>query len=235
MSIWSMFLLAVGLSMDAFAVAVCKGLATRKLDGRKIATVGLWFGGFQALMSLLGCLLGTAFEPYIAPIDHWVAFVLLGLIGANMIRESRSKEDTEVDASYGFRPMLLMAVATSIDALAAGIAIAYLPAVACIGATTFVLSCAGVKVGNAFGARFKGAARAVRRRDTDPAGDADAAGTSGNPRLAEGRRAGGPSPRGALSPLFRGRRAPARKESLASFREVVYNKSVKSRGKEIFP
>ena len=118
MSFWSLLLLAVGLSMDAFAVAVCKGLATRKLDGRKMAIVGLWFGGFQALMPLLGYLLGTAFEQYITAFDHWIAFVLLGLIGANMIRESALEGRRGGDASYSFRPMLVMAVATSIDALA---------------------------------------------------------------------------------------------------------------------
>ena len=163
MSFWSLLLLAVGLSMDAFAVAVCKGLATRKLDGRKMVTAGLWFGGFQALMPLLGYLLGSAFERYITAFDHWIAFILLGLIGANMIRESRSKEVEEVDASYAFRPMLIMAIATSIDALAVGITFAFLQvnilsAVACIGITTFVLSCVGVKVGNVFGARYKSTA-----------------------------------------------------------------------------
>ncbi len=166
MSFWSLLLLAVGLSMDAFAVAVCKGLATRKLDGRKMAIVGLWFGGFQALMPLLGYLLGTAFEQYITAFDHWIAFVLLGFIGANMIRESRSKDAEEVDASYSFRPMLVMAVATSIDALAVGITFAFLQvnigvAVACIGVTTFALSCVGVRVGNAFGARYKSTAELV--------------------------------------------------------------------------
>ena len=151
MSFWSLLLLAVGLSMDAFAVAVCKGLATLKLDGRKMVTAGLWFGGFQALMPLLGYLLGSAFERYITAFDHWIAFILLGLIGANMIRESRSKEVEEVDASYAFRPMLV------------GITFAFLQvnilsAVACIGITTFVLSCIGVKVGNVFGARYKSTA-----------------------------------------------------------------------------
>lgn len=163
MSFVSLFFLAVGLSMDAFAVAVCKGLATRELKFKHIILAGLWFGGFQALMPAIGYLLGAAFEQYISAIDHWVAFVLLGLIGANMIRESRSKEEETVDASYSFKPMLLMAVATSIDALTAGIPLAslnvnILAATSFIGATTFVFSAAGVWVGHLFGSRFKSAA-----------------------------------------------------------------------------
>lgn len=163
MNIVDLFLLAVGLSMDAFAVAICKGLATRELNLKKMAIVGLWFGGFQALMPTLGYILGSAFEQYIVEFDHWIAFILLGAIGANMIRESRSKDDEEVDASFAFRPMLLMAVATSIDALAVGINFAFLQvniltAASFIGVTTFVLSAAGVKIGNVFGARYKSTA-----------------------------------------------------------------------------
>lgn len=156
MSFWSLLLLAVGLSMDAFAVAVCKGLATRKLDGRKMVTAGLWFGGFQALMPLLGYLLGSAFERYITAFDHWIAFILLGLIGANMIRESRSKEVEEVDASYAFRPMLIMAIATSIDALAVGVSLAALDirittAASFIACVTFLCCVAGHAIGAKFG------------------------------------------------------------------------------------
>jgi len=163
MNVFDLFLLAVGLSMDAFAVAVCKGLSTRELDFKKMAIVGLWFGGFQALMPVLGYLLGSAFEQYIVEFDHWIAFILLGIIGANMIRESRDKECEVVDASFAFKPMLLMAVATSIDALAVGINFAFLQvsillAASFIGVTTFVLSAAGVKIGNVFGARYKSAA-----------------------------------------------------------------------------
>ena len=163
MSFVSLFLLAVGLSMDAFAVAVCKGLATRSLDWKKMGLVGLWFGGFQALMPVIGYLLGSTFEQYITTFDHWIAFILLGLIGVNMIREALSKEDEAVDASFAFKPMLLMAVATSIDALAVGITFAFLQvnilvAASFIGATTFLLSALGVWIGHLFGAKYKSAA-----------------------------------------------------------------------------
>lgn len=165
MSFISLFLLAIGLSMDAFAVAVCKGLATRDLKWKHLVIVGLWFGAFQALMPTIGYFLGSVFEQYITAVDHWVAFILLGLIGGNMIREARSCgcEDDEVDASFAFKPMLLMAIATSIDALAAGIPLPALDvniimAASFIGVCTFTLSAIGVKVGNIFGKRFKKAA-----------------------------------------------------------------------------
>lgn len=157
-----LFLIAVGLSMDAFAVAVCKGLSVQKLGWKHYLAVGLWFGGFQALMPSVGYLLGTTFEKYITSVDHWVAFVLLCLIGGNMLKEGFSKEEEkEADASFGFKSMLLLAVATSIDALAVGITLALLPevnifsAVGLIGATTFVLSALGLKVGNIFGLKYK--------------------------------------------------------------------------------
>ena len=161
MDIISLLLLAVGLSMDAFAVSVCKGLALKKVSLRHMCIVGAWFGGFQALMPSLGYLLGSRFEQYITAIDHWIAFVLLVLIGANMIREALSKEEAEeANASLAFKTMMLMAVATSIDALAVGITFAFLsvhivPAALTIGATTFLLSAAGVKVGSVFGLRYK--------------------------------------------------------------------------------
>lgn len=165
MSFISLLLLAIGLSMDAFAVAVCKGLATRDLKWKHMVIVGLWFGAFQALMPTIGYFLGSVFEQYITAVDHWVAFILLGLIGGNMIREARSCdcEDDEVDASFAFKPMLLMAIATSIDALAAGIPLPALKvniimAASFIGVCTFTLSAIGVKVGNIFGKRFKKAA-----------------------------------------------------------------------------
>lgn len=166
MNFISIFLLAIGLSMDAFAVAVCKGLATQKLDWKKMAIVGLWFGGFQALMPLIGYLLGTSFEQYIIAFDHWIAFALLALIGLNMIHESRSKEEETVDASFAFKPMLIMAIATSIDALAVGITLALRQvnvafAATTIGATTFVVSAIGVKVGNLFGSKYKSTAEMV--------------------------------------------------------------------------
>lgn len=160
MGVAELLILAVGLSMDAFAVAVCKGLALEKLSLRKMALVGLWFGGFQALMPLLGYFLGTAFQQYIQAFDHWVAFALLSLIGANMIRESLSKEEEHESASLGFRAMLVLAVATSIDALAVGVTFAFLQvnvwlAVSVIGCVTFALSALGVKIGNVFGIKYK--------------------------------------------------------------------------------
>lgn len=166
MSLLSLFILAIGLSMDAFAVAVCKGLATRQIDTKKTLIVGLWFGGFQALMPVLGYLLGSAFEQYIVAFDHWIAFVLLVLIGINMIRESRSDEEENCDDSFGFRPMLVMAIATSIDALAVGITFAFLrvnivAAASFIGATTFTLSAIGVRIGNHFGAKYKAPAEMI--------------------------------------------------------------------------
>ena len=160
MGIAELLLLAVGLSMDAFAVAVCKGLALEKISWKQLGIVGLWFGGFQALMPLLGYFLGTTFQQYIQTFDHWVAFALLALIGANMIRESFGKDEEKESASLGFKAMLVLAIATSIDALAVGVTFAFLQvnvwlAVAVIGATTFVLSAVGVKVGNVFGAKYK--------------------------------------------------------------------------------
>ena len=158
----SALLLGVGLSMDAFAVSVCEGLAVGKVNVRHMCVAGLWFGGFQALMPLLGFYLGSFFRVYIERVDHWVAFVLLALIGANMLREAFSKEDEKpADASFGFKVMLVMAVATSIDALAAGIALAMdesvnvFLSVGCIGVTTFLLSAAGVKIGSVFGEKYK--------------------------------------------------------------------------------
>ncbi len=161
MSIWELFLTAAALSMGAFAVAICKGLSTGKPKVKHYFIIGAWFGGFQALMPTLGYLLGSAFEKYITSVDHWVAFVLLGLIGANMIKEGCSKEEENVNASFAFKTMLLLAVATSIDALAVGITYALLPninivaAVLFIGLTTFVLSAAGLKIGSVFGLKFK--------------------------------------------------------------------------------
>ena len=155
MEIWELFLVAVSLSMDAFAVSVCKGLSVKKLRPRHCATAGLYFGGFQALMPLLGWLLGRQFESLIKSIDHWIAFVLLALIGANMIREALGDEE-DVNDSFSFKTMLPLAVATSIDALAVGVTFAFLevqilPAILLIGCTTFALSAAGDKIGNVFG------------------------------------------------------------------------------------
>ena len=126
MGFGELFILAVGLAMDAFAVAVCKGLALKKITPGKALLVGLWFGGFQGLMPFIGYLLGTGFEDKIKAIDHWVAFILLGLIGLNMIREACSGEEEEADACLDVKSMFLLAVATSIDALAVGITFAFL-------------------------------------------------------------------------------------------------------------
>ena len=157
-----LLLIALGLSMDAFAVSVCKGLSVKELRPRHALLVGLYFGGFQALMPLLGWLLGYRFEALIQRWDHWIAFVLLALIGGNMIRESFS-DDEELNDDFGFRTMLLLAVATSIDALAVGVTFAFLqvkilPAAGTIGLTTFLLSVAGVWIGRFFGARYKAGA-----------------------------------------------------------------------------
>ena len=160
MSLISLFIIAVGLSMDAFAVSICKGLAMQKINLRKAGIVGLWFGGFQALMPFIGYLLGSQFEQYITAIDHWIAFVLLGLIGASMIKEALSKEEECANDSLDCKTMFLLAVATSIDALAVGVTFAFLqvaivPAVIFIGVITFTLSAVGVKVGNVFGIKYK--------------------------------------------------------------------------------
>ena len=160
MTILELFILAVGLSMDAFAVAVCKGLAIGKINMKHALIVGLWFGGFQALMPLVGYLLGSSFAEYIAAVDHWIAMILLALIGVNMVRESRDKDPEHADPSLGFKTMLVMAVATSIDALAVGVTFAFLevrilPAVSFIGVVTFLLSALGVKIGSIFGTKYK--------------------------------------------------------------------------------
>ena len=160
MSIVELFLIGVGLSMDAFAVAVCQGLCMPKLNLRQGGVIALYFGGFQALMPLIGWFLGSQFAGYIQSFDHWVAFVLLALIGGNMVREALSPEEEEtscaVNSKLDHKKLFMMAVATSIDALAIGVAFAFmdvliLPAVSLIGCTTFCLSLVGVVVGNFFG------------------------------------------------------------------------------------
>ena len=166
MGLIELFLIAVGLSMDAFSVSVCKGLAMPKCTFKKAAIVGLWFGGFQALMPAIGYVLGAQFQETIASIDHWIAFVLLALIGGNMIHEALDNDEEEADASLDVKTMFLLAVATSIDALAIGITFAFLkvniiPAVCFIGIVTFIISFAGVKIGNVFGARYKNKAEIV--------------------------------------------------------------------------
>ena len=201
MGLLELFILAIGLSMDAFAVSICKGLALPKINLKSAGIVGLWFGAFQALMPLIGYLLGVNFRSYIVSIDHWIAFVLLALIGANMIKEALSDDDEEEESEIrnlkrgpeegtigvcsldscsisptgqvalsradnrikeilGFKTMFLLAVATSIDALAMGVTFAFLnvniiPAISFIGVVTFTCSAIGVKIGNVFGLKYK--------------------------------------------------------------------------------
>ena len=160
MTLFELFILAIGLSMDAMAVSICKGLSVSKAEKKQMLTVGLYFGGFQAMMPLLGYWLGVNFQTLVESVDHWIAFVLLGLIGLNMIKESREDEVDELDAQFGPASMLPLAVATSIDALAVGITFAFLkvdiiPAVSFIGITTFTLSAVGLVIGNKLGARSK--------------------------------------------------------------------------------
>lgn len=162
MRIWELLLLAIGLSMDAFAVSVCKGMSMKKMLWKNAFKSGLYFGFFQAAMPLIGYYFGTHFQSAIVNIDHWIAFFLLGLIGLHMIKESFEKETKpeEINDSFSFQIMILLAVATSIDALAVGITFAFLkvtilPAVIFIGCITFFCSILGVKIGNSFGIRFK--------------------------------------------------------------------------------
>ena len=161
-----LFLLGVGLSMDAFAVAVCKGLGMRRINYKHAVIIALFFGGFQALMPLVGWLLGTQFENLVTPVDHWIAFVLLGFIGGKMLWDAFHEDEDggcdcdKADEHLDLRELALLAVATSIDALAVGITFAFLqvdivPAVLTIGITTFALSLVGVIVGNQFGSRFE--------------------------------------------------------------------------------
>ncbi|MGI6084856.1 MAG: manganese efflux pump MntP family protein [Acetivibrionales bacterium] len=168
MTILELFIVAVGLSMDAFAVSVCKGLAMKDSSLTKAGAVGLWFGGFQALMPLLGFFLGSRFKTSISAYDHWIAFALLAIIGVNMIREALKKDDCcDVNSeSLELKVMLPMAVATSIDALAVGITFAVLkvdiiPAVCFIGSITFALTIIGVKVGCIFGTKYKSKAELI--------------------------------------------------------------------------
>ena len=173
MGLIELFILAIGLSMDAFAVSICKGLCLRKVSFKECGKVGLYFGGFQAGMPLVGFILGVQFKNYIVSIDHWIAFILLSFIGINMIRESMEKDEDSCvtdlsEAAAGeeevnqlaFKDMIMLSIATSIDALAVGVTFAFLqvdivPAVSFIGIVTFTLSSIGVKIGNVFGTKYK--------------------------------------------------------------------------------
>lgn len=160
MGLIELFVLAVGLSMDAFAVSICKGLSLGKIRVKHMCIAGAWFGGFQALMPLIGYYLGSVFSHIITTYDHWIAFVLLAIIGGNMIKESLDKDEEKADASMSVKSMFLLAVATSIDALAVGVTFAFLdvniiPAVSFIGIITFICSALGVKIGSIFGTKYK--------------------------------------------------------------------------------
>ena len=165
MSFWEILLLAVGVSMDAFAVSIGKGLSVQRASWREALTVGLWFGGFQALMPVIGYYLGISFADLVTKVDHWIAFGLLLLIGGNMIREALQPEDEKTaDTSFGFKTMLVLAIATSIDALALGISFAFLGtnlwrAILIIGLTAFAFSAVGLLIGKKVGTRFHAGAQ----------------------------------------------------------------------------
>jgi putative Mn2+ efflux pump MntP len=167
MHILTILIIAIGLSMDAFAVSICKGLSVCKVRPRNALSVALWFGGFQALMPVLGYFLGVSFADFVTAVDHWIAFVLLAIIGGNMLKESFEKDEScEINPDFSFRTMLAMAVATSIDAFAVGVSFAFLKvniwtAVLLIGLTTGALSAVGIYLGNIFGSRYKSKAEFV--------------------------------------------------------------------------
>ncbi len=160
MGIIELVILSVGLAMDAFAVAVCKGLSMQKMNWEKGLIIGAYFGIFQALMPLIGYMLGVNFQENIQSVDHWIAFILLGIIGINMLKEAVTQEKENSNDSVKFKDMLILAVATSIDALAVGITFAFLKvevwlAITLIGIITFAISVAGVKIGNVFGCKYE--------------------------------------------------------------------------------
>lgn len=166
MNLFDLIVTGIALSMDAFAVSIGKGLSVQKVQGKHSLICGAWFGGFQALMPLIGFLLASSFAEYIKQYDHWIAFALLVLIGANMIREVFSAEEEKVDASFSVKTMLLLAIATSIDALATGVSFAVTEtniwlAISIIGLTTFLFSAAGVKVGSIFGRKYQSKAEFI--------------------------------------------------------------------------
>lgn len=159
MGVIEIILIGVGLAMDAFAVSICKGLSMPKMEWKKAAIIGIYFGGFQALMPVIGYFLGVGFEDKIKSIDHWIALILLSIIGINMIREAFSDED-EADDKIDFKTMIILAIATSIDALTVGVTFAFLSvniwfSIAVIGIITFIMSIIGVKIGNVFGDKYK--------------------------------------------------------------------------------
>lgn len=168
MGIFEIFLIGIGLAMDAFAVSICKGLSMKKLDWKKAIIIAIYFGGFQALMPVIGYFLGTTFENFVTVVDHWIAFLLLGFIGGNMIKESFDDEVEKCNDNVDFKTMIVLAIATSIDALAVGITFAILNvdiavSVLIIGIVTFILSIIGVKIGNKFGNKYQNKAEFVGR------------------------------------------------------------------------
>lgn len=166
MEIFELILLSIGLGMDAFAVSVCKGISMKKMNWKKASLIGLYFGGFQAVMPILGYFFGTSFESFITNIDHWIAFILLVIIGAKMIQEAFQKDKDEYNEDISVKTMLILSIATSIDALAVGITFAFLKvdlvlAVSLIGIITFILSVLGTKIGNRFGDKYKSKAELI--------------------------------------------------------------------------
>ena len=166
MRVVELLLLSIGLAMDAFAVSVCKGISMKKMNWKKAIVIGLYFGGFQALMPTIGYFLGTAFQSLITSIDHWIAFILLGIIGGGMIKEAFEDDKENVNDDVGFKTMIILAIATSIDALAVGITFAFLNvnlilAVSLIGIITFIISVIGTKIGNRFGDKYERKAEMV--------------------------------------------------------------------------
>ncbi len=161
-----LLLLSIGLAMDAFAVSICKGISMKKMNWKNACIIGLWFGGFQALMPTIGYFLGTTFESFVTSIDHWIAFILLSIIGGNMIKEVFSNEEEQSDDDVSFKTMLVLAVATSIDALAVGITFAFFKvnlvlAISLIGIISFILPVLGTKIGNKFGDKYEKKAELV--------------------------------------------------------------------------
>lgn len=168
MEIFELILLSIGLGMDAFAVSVCKGISMKKMNWKKASLIGLYFGGFQAVMPILGYFFGTSFESFITNIDHWIAFILLVIIGAKMIQEAfqKDKDEDEYNEDISVKTMMILSIATSIDALAVGITFAFFKvdlvlAVSLIGIITFILSVLGTKIGNRFGDKYKSKAELI--------------------------------------------------------------------------
>ncbi len=168
MGLIEIFLIGIGLAMDAFAVSICKGLSMKKLDLKKTTIIAIYFGGFQALMPAIGYFLGTTFEDFVVQVDHWIAFLLLAFIGGNMIKESFDDELEKCNDNVDFKTMIVLAIATSIDALAIGITFAILNvniviSIVIIGVVTFALSMLGVKIGNKFGNKYQNKAEFAGR------------------------------------------------------------------------